>query len=153
MIKYYLLAMLAFVLDQVIKYFIVNNLNEDLVIIPNFFRLSYHENYGISFSMLSGNTIMILIFSLLGIYLIWLLLTKHAYHKVQLLALALMLGGAFGNLFDRIFRGFVVDYFQFTINGRDLAVFNVADTFLVVGMAVVIIVMILEEFNGNKNNS
>ena len=153
MIKYYVLAIAAFVIDQVVKMWAVNNLTNDIVIIEDFFRLSYVENYGISFSMLSGNKLIILIFSLVGIYLIWILMTKHAYHKYYLIPLSLMLAGAVGNLFDRIFRGYVVDYFQFTISGNDLAVFNIADTFLVVGMAVLILVIAIEEIKGNGNNN
>ena len=72
--------------------------------------------------------------------------------KIEIVALGLILGGLVGNLIDRIFYGYVIDYLSFEIFGYSFAVFNLADSFIVISVILLIIDMILVEIESRKKN-
>jgi len=99
-------------------------------VIKGVFHLTYVENTGAAFGMLQGNTWFLILTSALVsavvAYLIWKVKPENRYVK---LSLALILGGALGNLVDRVLLGYVVDFLDFRI----WPVFNIADSCVVVG--------------------
>ena len=130
-------------LDQVIKY-MVSTTNINSVVIPNFLSLSYAQNDGVAFSMLSGSRIFIIILSIILIFVLT-NIVKNDYKKnkdknMLLLSYGLLLSGILGNLIDRIIRGVVVDYISIRIFNYQYPIFNFADMLITVGIIIFIIV-------------
>ena len=129
---------LTLVLDLVSKYY-ADTLIEpyEPVEVTPFFNLVNVENTGAAFSMLSsmGNTFFITIAILAIAFIIYLLMKT----KESPLALALILGGAIGNLTDRLYYGHVRDFLDFHAWGWHWPAFNVADSALTVGLALLLI--------------
>lgn len=127
-----IIAAAVVALDQIIKYFVSSNLiTREIVVIKNFFYLTYVENYGIAFGMLQNKTLFLIITT--GIIAAVVLFMIYKFYKAHLwmtVCLSLILGGAIGNFIDRIRLGYVVDYLRFTIFPP---VFNLADSAIVVG--------------------
>ena len=140
--KYQLLiAASVIVLDRLTKWLVVRRLPlaHDVSIIPGFFQLSHWENTGAAFSMFADSTSPwrtagLIAFSTLAVVVISLLLWKHGPKlDATAIALSLILGGAFGNLWDRIAKGTVTDFLDFYIGSNHWPPFNVADSAIVVG--------------------
>ena len=70
---------------------------------------------------------------------------KNVNNKWILITYLLILGGAIGNLIDRIFRGYVVDFISFTLFKKEMAIFNLADTFITIGVIILIILLFKKE--------
>ena len=143
--RYIIITLLLIILDQLSKYFIVRNFHvyDEWIIIKNFLKFEYVQNTGISFGFFSGGRIVIIIASLVVIgFMIYDLL--HEQTKIHYFSCLLILSGALGNLIDRIFRGYVVDFVSFTIVGHKMAIFNLADICVVFGVILYIILMFLE---------
>ncbi len=107
------LSFLVVIIDYVIKLIVINNLKpiSSIEVIPGFFSLTYVENKGAAFGMLSNARWVFILFTILVIvFLIIFLFKKKPTSKLLNLALVLIIGGGFGNLIDRIFYGYVVDY-------------------------------------------
>lgn len=132
----------------VVKHYLL--LNQSKVIIKDFFSLTYVKNSGAAFSILDDNTFLVVIVSLIII----LVLVRYVYKnkdakKIEKVAYSLILGGAIGNLIDRIFNGYVVDFLDFIFLGYNYPIFNLADTFIVIGVILLIIDMVRCK-NGDK---
>ncbi len=142
------LVTLLVIADQIIKLLVVLHLDTPIEVISNFFTLKYVKNFGISFSMLNNKNIFIVLVSLVAVYLIYKLIIEYGHVIYLKLPLLFMLGGAIGNLLDRIVRGFVVDYIALNFGSYNFAVFNLADMFLVVGCIAMFIGLIIYEKGG-----
>ena len=121
-------------LDQLSKLWAVRSLEPigKIAIIKDVFNLRYVENTGAAFSMLQGKTfILVAIPIIASIGMIYLLCSKMVKSKTGSWGVALILAGALGNLIDRIFRGAVVDMFDFAL--INFPVFNVADICVTIG--------------------
>ena len=125
---------LLVVLDQAVKFLVKSNidLGEHVSFIPHILGLTHIHNQGAAFSMLSGArwffvalTVAFVVFGM------WLLLTDKFPHWMGKWSLVLVIGGAIGNLIDRVLYGYVVDMFETLF--MSFAIFNVADIFVVVG--------------------
>jgi signal peptidase II len=142
--RYIIIVIILILLDQLSKYFIVSNFNvyDELIIIKNFFKLEYVQNTGISFGLFSGGRIIIILASLAVIgFMIYDLL--HEESRIHNFSCILILSGAFGNLIDRVFRGYVVDFISFTIMNHKMGIFNLADICFVSGIVLYILLMFL----------
>lgn len=131
---YFLLATLLVAADQWVKCWTVQNLalNESKTLIPGVVELTHIQNTGASFSILSEHTWLLAILSgLASLLVVFLILRRFFPQHLGMVALALILGGAVGNLIDRVLLGYVTDMFQ--LQFMNFAVFNVADTGIVVG--------------------
>ncbi len=120
-------------LDQLTKYIALDKLvgSESLPLIKNIFHLTLVKNSGIAFGLFPNGTIIFIIFSFLAAGIILgILLKKKIPEILPDTALALILGGAAGNLIDRLRWGYVVDFFDFRI----WPVFNIADSAISVGV-------------------
>ena len=134
--------------DQIIKMWADNNLiGKGSVPFIHFgdiqiINLSYCENTGAAFSIFENNTIfLIIITSIFLIFGIWAILVKKIKHKLALLSVTLILAGGVGNLIDRIFRGYVIDYLEVKL--FRFAVFNFADCCVVIGAIFLAVYVIL----------
>lgn len=152
--KYIIIIVILFVIDQISKLVIMNNfkLNESVNVIKNFFRLTYSRNDGAAFGMFGGKTIFIVLVSVL---VLGYLLFELFYHKKRNLivdtSIAMIVGGLIGNLFDRLYFGYVRDFLDFNIFGYNFAIFNLADTFIVVGAFIFLVGIFLEERHENSS--
>ncbi|MFH2139616.1 MAG: signal peptidase II [Pseudomonadota bacterium] len=141
--RWLLLAVIVIVLDQTSKLAISSHfVYGELLAITSFFNLVLAHNTGAAFSFLSdAGGMQRWLFSLIAVvasvWIVW-LLRKHQAENVFALALALILGGALGNLIDRIAYGYVVDFLDFHWAGYHFAAFNVADSAITCGAALLI---------------
>ncbi|MFA4889529.1 MAG: signal peptidase II [Candidatus Omnitrophota bacterium] len=118
-------------LDQLSKILIVKNLflGQSLPVINGVFHLSLVHNRGAAFGILNNLTPLFILTSLAAVILIFASLKKNRSISLENFALSLILAGALGNLIDRIFLGYVIDFLDF----RVWPVFNVADSAITVG--------------------
>ena len=128
--KWYWLAAAVVAADQLVKW-LSAALARDVLLIPGVLNFTYAENTGMAFSMLSGHSWLLGVFSAAAIALGWWILKGYRLGPVSRIAAMLMLGGAVGNMIDRLFRGYVVDMFEALF--VEFAVFNVADAALTIG--------------------
>ena len=134
--KTVIFSIIIIILDQILKLFISNmNVLESITIIPNFFSITYVKNTGAAFSILNGNTFLLIILSIIILFYIYKFILKKNIHKISSI---LLLGGILANLIDRIFRGYVVDYLDFNILGYNFPIFNLADICIVIGSFILI---------------
>ncbi len=152
--KYLFLMFIIFLIDQITKIIISNNinLNGSVTVIKNFFSLTYVKNTGAAFGFFSGKTLLITIISIfIFIYLLMELIKNKSNIKIINLSFSFILGGLIGNLYDRIVLGYVRDFMDFTIFNKGFAIFNIGDIFIVVGCFMFIIGALLEARNDYKN--
>lgn len=127
-------VLIMIVLDQIVKYWTVSALKPvgSIPIWENVFHLTYVENRGAAFSILQGQKLFFVAVTIFVLILIFIAFRKNWIgHFTGKWALLMVAGGAIGNVIDRIFRGFVVDMFDFCL--INYPVFNVADIFVVCG--------------------
>jgi signal peptidase II len=136
-----LIALAVLLLDRITKWAISQTipLEDAINIIPGFFRLTHLENTGAAFSLFADSpspvrTTLLIAFSVAALAVISVLLWKDSsvFHSGTL-ALSLILGGAVGNLWDRVSDGKVTDFLDFYIGTHHWPPFNVADSAIVVG--------------------
>jgi signal peptidase II len=121
----------VFLLDRLSKSLVLDRLTMKSVQVLPFFRLTYAENTGVSFGLFGGRNLFFMAFSAALVGGLLLLRRRiQAHGALAALGFALVLGGALGNLYDRIAYGFVVDFFDFSFFP---AVFNVADSAITAG--------------------
>lgn len=139
-------------LDQFTKYLATVHLAPvgTMPFIPGVLELRFVLNDGAAFSMFAGNRWFLIIFTgialaALAIYLLW----KKPAARLEYISLILILAGGLGNLIDRIRSGVVVDFFATTF--MNFAVFNVADCFVCVGVALLFFYVVWDEWKKSKD--
>lgn len=150
--KNVIIILLVLALDLVSKYLAQTYLANAaaLSIIPNFFELTYVINTGAAWSILEGQrTFFIVLSSAVSIGLIYYLIKEK--EPLMSLAVSLMLAGTVGNLYDRLFFGFVRDMLSFNFFGYQYPVFNIADSALVIGVILIIVDTVIKERRGSNN--
>lgn len=140
----YVLVILGVIaLDRIVKLWLLSgyNVGDSTAVLGDFFHITYVQNRGVAFSMLSGHEGIILAVTavLLCAGLVFLLLSRKMFSPVFSMGLALVCGGGIGNIVDRIYYGFVVDLFDFGW----FPVFNVADISICVGCGLMFLYVIL----------
>ncbi len=140
---WYALAVLVVVLDQLTKYWISAGLDYgEARAVTGFFNLVLTHNKGAAFSFLAAASGwqrgFFIGIALVAIVVIGVLLARHAGEKLFCLALALILGGAIGNVIDRIALGYVVDFLDFHLAGWHWPAFNLADSAITVGAVLLV---------------
>lgn len=141
-----LLAFGVFALDRLTKWVVAEKiaLHENVNVIPGFFRLTHVQNRGAAFGLFSDSpseykVAVLVLFSLVALVVVSTLLWKNSHRLTTTgVGLALILGGALGNLWDRIVTGHVVDFLLFYVGSYQWPAFNVADTAIVVGAALLV---------------
>ena len=142
----YVLAAVVVILDQASKFYIdATPALWDRTIIPGFFHLTYVKNTGMAWSLLSGQQGLLSLVAAVAIgVMVWYLVNKKPGKWISF-ALGLMIGGALGNMLDRILLGSVRDFLDFYIFGYDFPIFNLADTALTIGVIMLIIAAFLDD--------
>ena len=154
--KVALLSLIVLVFDQILKFIIRSKLvlNETINVIANFFNITYVENDGAAWNILSGNKIILILIALLVLFFIfYYFIFNKKLNKIDVITYSLFIGGLLGNLWDRIFIGRVIDYLDFKIFGYNFPVFNLADICIVLGVLIIIINEIRGEINGKTNSN
>ncbi|MFB5266230.1 signal peptidase II [Paenibacillus enshidis] len=145
---YYVVAFIVFLLDQGTKYLIATRmeLGETIPVIGSFFQITSHRNQGAAFGILQGQReLFIVITVVVVIAIIWYLRkTVRNGQKLLPFGLSLVLGGAIGNFLDRAIAGEVVDFARFNFGSYTFPIFNIADSAIVVGVAIIILDTLLE---------
>jgi len=150
---YLLLAAGVFLADRLTKSLVETALalHETRIVIPDFLHLVHVRNQGIAFGLFSDSPsawrsvalVSLSALALAGVgYMLW---TACASASQQKLALALIFGGATGNLFDRVRRGAVTDFLDFFIGSWHWPAFNLADSAIVSGVALLLLVLLRSE--------
>lgn len=141
--KWLALSAAVVVLDQLTKYAISASLGpRDVVEVTSFFNLVLAHNRGAAFSFLAGASgwqreFFVALALLASVWIVW-LLRRYPRQTLFCTALALVLGGAIGNVIDRIVLGAVVDFLDFHAFGYHWPAFNVADSAITCGAALLI---------------
>lgn len=141
------IVVILIAIDQLIKYLVVSHMElyQAIDVLP-FVKLFYTQNNGIAFSMLASfhDWGLIALTCCVIIFVVWLWLHNEPHKKLANLGYLLVLGGAFGNVIDRIRLHYVVDYILVYAHGWSFAVFNIADAFISIGAALIIINELLD---------
>ena len=135
----------AAALDQLIKALVVANipLGGSVQAIPGLFHLTYVQNTGAAFSMLEGARTFFLILTAIFLAIMVYCAVKKVFPRPYFWFLAVITGGAIGNLIDRMLHGYVVD--MFALDFMRFAVFNFADLCITFGAALLILYALLFE--------
>ena len=127
-----------------------------IVVIEGFFKLQLHYNTGAAFSSFDGNFVFLMFMTFVAsiVFVVMSLMSDFETKFFYTLGVFLMIGGMIGNFIDRVFRfgQGVVDFLSFTFWGWNFAVFNLADTFLVVGVIAIIIDLLFFESKRVEEN-
>src|SRR5450631_4091395 len=144
---HFLIAFLVVMLDRVTKWVVSKNisLHDGKQVIPGFFRITHVENRGAAFGLFADSPAQwkiaaLVLFSIVALAIVSVLLWRNN-HSMQStgIGLALILGGAVGNLWDRLLSGRVVDFLLFYVGQYQWPAFNVADSAIVVGAGLLVI--------------
>lgn len=145
---YYVIAIIAIIVDQLTKYWIATGMErgDQISVIGNFFLITSHRNQGAAFGILQNQRWFFVVITLIVVVaIIWYIQkVKSQPDKLLPVALSLVLGGAIGNFIDRARMGEVVDFLQFNFGSYTFPIFNVADSCIVVGVALIIIDALLD---------
>lgn len=150
---YYIIALVIIALDQITKWLVVKNMyiGENIKVIENFLYITSHRNKGAAWGILQGQMwFFYIITTIVIIGIVYYIQKEIKGKKLMGISLGLMLGGAIGNFIDRLFRKEVVDFVNTYIFGYDFPIFNVADSALVIGVALLMLQMLREEKEAKK---
>ncbi|HUA15010.1 MAG TPA: signal peptidase II [Verrucomicrobiae bacterium] len=150
---HFLLAVLVVLLDRWTKHLAATRIAMygHIQIVPGFFRLTHTENTGAAFSLFADSTShwrtgLLITFSALAMVIVCVLLWRQTRaFSVTGIALSLILGGAMGNLWDRVASGRVVDFLLFYVKQYEWPVFNLADSSIVVGAALLVLEIVFHK--------
>ncbi|MBD1226350.1 signal peptidase II [Xenorhabdus griffiniae] len=139
------LVVVVLILDLGSKHLVLQHftLYESMPLIP-YFNLTYAQNLGAAFSFLADKGgwqrwFFALVAVVITVVLLVMMYRSHARQKLSNIAYALVIGGALGNLFDRLVHGFVVDFIDFYVGEWHWPTFNIADSAICIGAALIII--------------
>ncbi|MBI5701664.1 signal peptidase II [Candidatus Saganbacteria bacterium] len=134
---FFVVSSLIFLADQAIKYHVHNLMfvNQSIPVIDGIMSLTYVRNKGAAFSLFSGESAFLIIVGALVVAAIIYFHEKMEFNDFLQFPLAMLLGGSVGNIFDRIFRTYVIDYIDFHF----FPVFNLAD--IAINISVFLIIL------------
>lgn len=153
-IFYFGLALASFSLDQFSKIMILRTLRwGEVVEIFPFFSLTYVGNTGVSFSLFNQSNPWVLIVVSLVLVVVFFVAFCVTHEANHMLAYTLVLSGATGNLVDRIYYGYVIDFLMFYIQDYHWPVFNLADTYITIAAIIIIYDGLRKTKNSRKTSS
>lgn len=147
-----LIIAVGLLVDRITKLWASNSLSgsSEITVIKNFFSFFYVENKGAAFSILEGKTVFLSAFTIIILVCIVVYLVKYKPNKFVKVSLSFIVGGALGNLIDRIKYGYVVDFIS--VHYKDayyFPIFNVADIMVVAGTLLLVVCLLKDEKYGN----
>ncbi len=149
----FIFAIILLTADVLCKFLAIKYLvpGETVTLIPGILGLRYITNTGAAFSIFSGKTLfLVAVTSAALLFIGYMLFVRKHWQGLEKLSFLLIFAGGAGNLIDRVFRGYVVDYFEFLF--MDFAIFNLADVYVCVGVAIYLIALVSEEFLKKDKN-
>ena len=143
-IFFILITIAIITIDRLTKNYIISHikLGESIKLL-NILNLTYAQNKGAAFGILQGKLFFFITVSIFVIGLIIIFYEALVKSKISLVSISLILGGTIGNILDRIFYGFVIDFIDFKI----WPIFNIADSALTIGIIIFSIYLILDRNN------
>lgn len=154
-----LIAVFVVLLDRMTKLAVARNisLHDNIQIIPDFFRITHVENRGAAFGLFADSPsewkiAMLVLFSVVALVIVSTLLWRNSHSmNTTGIGLSLILGGAVGNLWDRLLSGRVVDFLLFYVGEYQWPAFNVADSAIVVGAGLLVIEILFAKTPSEKS--
>ncbi|MGB2836532.1 MAG: signal peptidase II [Candidatus Sulfotelmatobacter sp.] len=155
---YFLIAIIVVLLDRWSKHMVALRipLYSHIQVIPGFFRLTHTENTGAAFSLFADSNAhwkaaMLIAFSVIALTVVSVLLWKNNHaHVLTGIGLSLIMGGAVGNLWDRLAHGRVVDFLLFYVKRYQWPVFNLADSAIVIGAGLLVLEIVFHKSSGHE---
>jgi signal peptidase II len=140
-------ALFIVLLDRLAKWTIAKDipLHESVKLIPHFFYLTHVENRGAAFGLFAESPsqwkiALLVLFSVVALVIVSALLWRNSHTMTSTgIGLSLILGGAIGNLWDRVLNGRVVDFLLFYLGSYQWPAFNVADSAIVIGAGLLVV--------------
>jgi signal peptidase II len=160
-IFYLLIALMVVLLDRWTKHVVAQRIRlySHVQVIPGFFQLTHTENTGAAFSLFADSpapwkTALLIAFSGIALVVVSVLLWKnHHAHMATGIGLSLIMGGALGNLWDRLARGRVVDFLLFYFKRYQWPVFNLADSAIVIGAGLLVLEILFHKSSAREDQS
>lgn len=149
------ISLLLVVIDQIVKILVINKmaLQQSIIVINNFFNITYVRNTGAAWSILSGNVLLLIMISVIALGVIYYYLIKDKeLNKIDIISYSMLIGGIIGNLIDRVVHGYVIDYLDFKIFNYNFPIFNIADTLIVISIIIIGISLIVGEYREQNRN-
>lgn len=128
-----ILGIIIIIIDQITKVIVIDKY---ITVIPDFLKITYTMNKGAAFGL--GTPVIVLIVNILIIIGVLYFIFRYKNKITNYIPFALILAGGFGNLIDRIFRGYVIDFID--VNIFNFPNFNIADVSIFIGLVILIIV-------------
>ena len=155
---HFLIALLVIVLDRITKGIVAArlSLHDGVQVIPGFFRIIHTENRGAAFGLFADSpsewkVALLILFSVIALLIVSALLWKNSHSWTTTgVGLALILGGAMGNLWDRLVSGHVVDFLLFYVGQYQWPAFNMADSAIVVGASLLVFEILFSKSPNQK---
>jgi signal peptidase II len=143
-VNFFIISLCIFALDQLTKYFVKAHVGPfDIIRVTSFFNIVYVLNTGSAFGMFKSlGNIFFIIIALSAMALLIFLVIKDNTNRFPF---ALILGGAAGNLADRILLGHVIDFLDFYAGGHHWPSFNIADSALTIGISLLLVKTVFEK--------
>jgi signal peptidase II len=156
---HFLIALAVVLLDRLSKLAVERNLtlHDSISVIPGFFRLTRVENTGAAFGLFADSPSEwkiagLVLFSLIALIIVATLLWKNSHSMTTTgVGLSLILGGAIGNLWDRLLSGHVVDFLLFYVGQYQWPAFNVADSAIVIGAGLLVFEILFTKSPAQEN--
>lgn len=153
--KLSLVTFFSLLADIITKQLVQKHLieHQSLQLLPNFLSITFVKNKGVAFSILDGFMPLIIIITTIIIIFILKYISTIKRNNLENISYGLILGGALGNLIDRIFYGYVIDFIDIKIINYNYPIFNLADTLIVIGVVLILINNLKKGENKNGNYS
>lgn len=143
---FFLIAAIVLLLDRLAKWAVASNipLHDSVTVIPGLFHLTHVQNTGAAFGLFAESAAQwkvgaLVSFSVIALVIVSALLWKNGHAlSTTTIGLSLILGGATGNLWDRMMTGHVLDFLDFYVGSYHWPAFNVADSAIVIGAALLV---------------
>lgn len=148
--KLFSIALITVLFDQIVKngLLLFMSFGKSITVIKGFFNITLVGNTGAAFSILSSNTVLLIIISVIVLNVLYFCFIKgKILSNLEQISYGLLVGGIMGNLIDRVVHAQVIDYLDFNLFGYNFPVFNLADIFIVVS----IVLIIFQIIKGDKN--
>lgn len=140
-----ILSIFCVLVDQAFKIIFFKTLDKNIMVIPNLMELVMVYNRGAAFGILQDNRWIFISFTILAIFcFIYIIFIKEVNSKLFIISSVFVVGGGIGNLIDRIFRGFVIDYIKLSFFPP---VFNFADICISIGGVLLLVYVYLDHEN------
>lgn len=156
---HFLIALLVVVLDRVSKWLVSVNvtLHDSVSVLPGFLRITHVQNSGAAFGLFAESpsewkVAILILFSILALAVVSALLWKNSHSMSTTgVGLSLILGGALGNLWDRLLAGHVVDFLDFYLGSYHWPAFNIADSAIVIGALLLVAEILFAKSPAEQN--